>query len=170
MIPSLPHSKSIGIASDHGGYELKKYLIRMLNDEGYEVVNFGNDELNLEDDYPDFIIPLARAVAEGKPSRGIAICGSGVGASIVANKIPGIRAALIHEKYSAHQGVEDDDLNIICLGGLVVSHPFAWILVEIFLKAQFSKAPRHQRRVNKILALENTHSDFVSETSSLISN
>ena len=109
----------------------------------------------MDDDYPDFVVPLARAVASGKVERGIAICGSGVGASVCANKVAGVRAALIHECFSAHQGVEDDDLNIICLGGLVVGHALALELVQGFLAARFSGAARHRRRLAKVAALEN---------------
>ncbi len=101
--------KHIGVAADHGGFELKEYLVRMLSEVGYEVADFGNHQHNLDDDYPDFVVPLARAVARGEVNRGIAICGSGVGACVVANKVAGVRASLIHESFSAHQGVEDDD-------------------------------------------------------------
>jgi ribose 5-phosphate isomerase B len=125
-----------------------------LRDAGCEVTEFGNRQPKPDDDYPDFVIPLARAVAGGKVSRGIAICGSGVGACVVANKVAGVRACLIHETFSAHQGVEDDDMNIICLGGLVVGHAFAWELVKTFLQAKFSGAERFQRRLAKVAALE----------------
>jgi ribose 5-phosphate isomerase B len=107
------------------------------------------------DDYPDFIIPLAKAVATGEVERGVALCGSGVGASIVANKICGVRAALIHDVFSAHQGVEDDGMNIFCLGGKVIGPALAWELIETFLTSYFSGAPRHRRRVAKMQALEN---------------
>ena len=146
--------RRVGIAADHGGYELKEYLVRMLQGAGLEVIGFGDREPNADDDYPDFVVPLARAVAGGKVDRGVAICGSGVGASVCANKMAGVRAALIHENFSAHQGVEDDDLNIICLGGLVVGHALAWELVQTFLAAQFSGAERHCRRLAKVAALE----------------
>jgi len=120
------------------------------------VTDFGDNLPQPDDDFPDFVIPLARAVALGKVSRGVAVCGSGVGASVVANKIKGIRACLIHESFSAHQGVEDDDLNIICLGGLVVGRAMAWELVQTFLAARFSGEERHRRRLAKISALEST--------------
>ena len=145
----------IGIAADHGGYDLKEYLSRTLREAGFEVISFGDREPMMDDDYPDFVVPLARAVASGKVERGIAICGSGVGASVCANKVAGVRAALIHECFSAHQGVEDDDLNIICLGGLVVGHALALELVQGFLAARFSGAARHRRRLAKVAALEN---------------
>jgi len=144
----------VGIAADHGGFELKGLLVKTLRDLGYEVIDFGASGLNPEDDYPDFVVPLAQAVADGKVDRGVAICGSGVGACVVANKVAGVRASLIHETFSAHQGVEDDDMNMICLGGLVVGHAFAWELVKTFLQAKFSGAERFQRRLAKVAALE----------------
>ena len=150
-----PTPKLIGIAADHGGYELKEYLAGRLRENGYEVIDFGDRVPKEDDDYPDFVVPMARAVAGGDVERGIAICGSGVGASIAANKVKGVRACLIHESFSARQGVEDDDLNIICLGGLVVGHALAWELVQTFLAAQFSGAERHRRRLAKVTGLEN---------------
>ena len=146
----------IGIASDHDGFELKQYLAARLRAGGQSVTDFGDPRAQPDDDYPDFIVPLARAVASGDVDRGIAICGSGVGASVAANKVTGVRACLIHETFSAHQGVEDDDLNIICLGGLVVGHATAWELVQTFLAAHFSAAERHVRRLAKVSALERT--------------
>jgi len=148
-------SKRIGVAADHGGFELKEYLVRMLREAGHQVIDFGDREPAREDDYPDFVVALARAVASGEVERGVAICGSGVGASVAANKVPGARACLIHETFSAHQGVEDDALNMICLGGLVVGHALAWELVQTFLAARFSGAERHRRRLAKVAALEN---------------
>jgi ribose 5-phosphate isomerase B len=144
----------VGIAADHGGFELKEFLAKALRDSGYEVLDFGTSALNTEDDYPDFVVPLAKAVSDGKVDRGVAICGSGVGACVVANKEAGVRASLIHETFSAHQGVEDDDMNMICLGGLVVGHAFALELVKTFLQAKFSGAERFQRRLAKVGALE----------------
>jgi ribose 5-phosphate isomerase B len=146
----------VGMAADHGGYELMEYLAIRLREAGHEVIGFGDREPNVNDDYPDFVVPLARAVASGEVARGIAICGSGVGASVCANKVAGVRASLIHEHFSAHQGVEDDNLNTICLGGQVVGHALAWELVRTFLAARFSGAERHCRRVAKVAALENT--------------
>jgi len=145
----------IGIAADHGGFELKKYLVDRIREGGYELIDFGDGQPKPEDDYPDYVVPLARAVSSGEVQRGVAICGSGVGASVAANKIAGVRASLIHESFSAHQGVEDDNLNIICLGGLVVGHALAWELVQTFLAARFSGAERHLRRLAKIADLEN---------------
>ncbi len=144
----------IGIAADHGGFSMKERLVQLLRDKGYEVTDFGAHRLDPEDDYPDFVIPLAREVARGKVERGIALCSSGVGASIAANKIPGARAALIHDDYSAHQGVEDDDMNIICLGSLVIGFAQACELLKSFLAASFSSAERHRRRLAKVAALE----------------
>jgi len=148
-----PKTKRIGIAADHGGYELKKYLAGKLREAGHEVVDFGDGRPKEDDDYPDFIVPLARAVAAGTVKRGIGICGSGVGATVCANKVAGVRACLIHENFSAHQGVEDDDLNLICFGGLVVGHALAWELTQAFLAAQFTGAERFRRRLAKIAAL-----------------
>ena len=153
---SLSTARRLGIAADHGGYELKEYLFTLLRESGNEVVDFGDRQPKPEDDYPDFVIPMARAVASGEVERGVAICGSGVGASIAANKVPGVRACLIHESFSAHQGVEDDNLNVICLGGLVVGHALAWELVQTFLAARFSEAERHRRRLAKVAMLEST--------------
>jgi len=144
----------IGIATDHGGFGLKEELRKRLADAGHEIVEFGAFKLEPGDDYPDFIIPLARAVAAGKVERGIAVCGSGVGATYCANKVPGARACLITDHFSARQGVEDDHMNIICLGGRVTGPMLAWDLVEAFLTAEFSKAERHLRRLSKVAALE----------------
>jgi len=145
---------AIGIAADHGGFELKEHLLGRLREAGHDVTDFGDRESQPGDDYPDFVVPLARAVAAGTADRGIAICGSGVGASVAANKVAGVRACLIHETFSAHQGVEDDDLNIICLGGLVVGRALAWELIQRFLAARFSGEARHRRRLAKVAELE----------------
>jgi ribose 5-phosphate isomerase B len=145
----------IGIASDHGGFALKEQVAEKLHSAGYEVVDFGAHQFDPGDDYPDFIIPMARAVAAKEVGRGVALCGSGVGASIAANKVAGVRAGLIHDVFSAHQGVEDDDMNVFCLGGKVIGAALAWELIETFLAAQFNGAPRHRRRVAKVQALEN---------------
>ena len=150
--PGTP--KRIGIAADHGGFESKEYLAEMLRAAGYEVVDFGDSQPKPDDDYPDYVVPLARAVARGELDRGVAICGSGVGACIAANKIPGVRACLIHDGFSAHQGVEDDNMNVICLGGRVVANSLAWELVSAFLNARFSGAERHLRRLSKVASLE----------------
>ncbi len=147
--------KTVGIAADHGGYELKEKLIVVLREAGYDVKDFGAYELIAGDDYPDFVAPLARAVAQGEVDRGVAICGSGVGACVIANKVPDVRAGLINETFSARQGVEDDNMNIICLGGRVIGPALAWELVKTFLSARFSGAERHRRRLLKVTELEN---------------
>jgi len=144
----------IGIATDHGGFALKQDLAAKLKSAGHEIVDFGAHDLKPDDDYPDFVIPLAIAVAGGKVDRGVAVCGSGVGATVCANKIKGVRACLIEDHFSAKQGVEDDDLNLICLGGRIEGPELAWDLVETFLSAKFSQAPRHLRRLRKVAALE----------------
>jgi ribose 5-phosphate isomerase B len=144
----------IGIATDHAGFERKEELMAFLREAGHEVVDIGAYRLEPGDDYPDFVIPLAQAVAAGEVDRGVAVCGSGVGASVCANKIPGIRAGLIHDHFSARQGVEDDNMNILCMGGRVVGSALARDLVDAFLAAEFSGAERHIRRLRKIAALE----------------
>ncbi len=144
----------VGIATDHGAYDLKDDLVVRLRAAGHEVVDFGADSLNPDDDYPDYVIPLGRAVAAGRVERGVAVCGSGVGASVCANKIPGVRAALVSDHYSARQGVEHDHMNIICLGGRTIGPFAAWDLLEGFLGAEFSQAARHLRRLAKVASLE----------------
>jgi len=144
----------VGIATDHGGFGLKEELVAYLREAGHDVVDVGAYILTPGDDYPDFVIPLARAVAAGKVERGVAICGSGVGASVCANKISGVRAGLVHDHYSAQQGVEDDHMNILCMGGRTVGQAVARDLVETFLAAEFSRAERHLRRLGKVASLE----------------
>jgi ribose 5-phosphate isomerase B len=145
----------LGIAADHGGFELKEQLKQELKTLGHEVVDFGAYEYAPQDDYPDLVAPLARAVAQGKVERGVAVCGSGVGACVAVNKVPGARGALITDPYSAHQGVEDDDMNIICLGGRITCYALAWELIQTFLKAGFKGTERFKRRLDKVKALEN---------------
>jgi len=144
----------VGIATDHGGFGLKQELAAYLHSAGHEVVDFGAHSLNPGDDYPDFVIPLAQAIACGKVHRGVAVCGSGVGASVCANKIPGVRAGLVQDHYSAHQGVEHDDMNILCMGGRIVGFAVARDLVDAFLVARFTREERHVRRLGKVAALE----------------
>ncbi len=144
----------VGIATDHGGFELKAQLLEELRGMGHEVVDFGAFEYHKGDDYPDFVIPLAQAVAAGEVERGLAVCGSGVGASVAANKVAGARAGLIHEIFSAHQGVEDDDMNIMCLGGRVTCYALALDLIRSFLGARFKGEPRFLRRLDKVARLE----------------
>jgi ribose 5-phosphate isomerase B len=144
----------VGIAADHGGYELKEKLRRDLESSGFEVVDFGASKLEPGDDYPDYVVPLARAVAGGEVERGVAVCGSGVGACVAANKVSGVRAALVTDAFSAHQGVEDDDMNVMCLGGRVVGAALAWDLVMAYLNARYKDADRFRRRLGKVAALE----------------
>ncbi len=144
----------IGIAADHGGFELKNWLAKVLRDEGHEVRDFGAHEMNPGDDFPDFILPLAESLCRKEIERGIAVCGSGVGACVAANKVKGVRACLIHESFSAHQGVEDDDMNMICLGGRVVGNFMALELVRIFLDSRFKRSERFLRRIGKIEQIE----------------
>ena len=139
----------IGIAADHGGFELKVQLMAALTFAGYLVKDFGAHELIADDDYPDYVIPLAKSVAKGEIERGIAVCGSGVGASIAANKVVGVRAALITDHFAAHQGVEDDNMNVICLGGRITGIETAFELTQAFLNAKFSFGERHLRRLGK---------------------
>ena len=150
----------VGIASDHGGFELKALLTTAVKVAGHEVVDFGAHEFVSEDDYPDFVVPLARAVARGEVNRGLAICGSGVGACVAANKVPGVRAALITDSFSAHQGVEDDDMNVICLGGRVTGHALARDLVQTFLNARFTETERFKRRLAKVSKLESKEAEL----------
>jgi ribose 5-phosphate isomerase B len=144
----------LGLAADHGGFALKEEVKSWLTERGHEVIDFGATALNPTDDYPDFVLPLARAVTRGEVKFGVAICGSGVGASIAANKVAGVRAALIHDSFSAHQGVEDDDMNLMCLGGRVIGIKIAEELITAFLNAKYIGAERHQRRLAKVTALE----------------
>jgi ribose 5-phosphate isomerase B len=147
-------SVKVGIAADHGGFQLKEDLIPALRDAGHEVVDFGASRFDSGDDYPDVVIPLAAAVARREVERGVAVCGSGVGACVAANKVAGVRAALIHDVFSAHQGVEDDDMNVICLGGRVVALSLAWDLTRAFLGASFIGGERHRRRLAKVAAVD----------------
>lgn len=144
----------VGIATDHGGIELKQALQQYLVAKGYEVVDFGAYSYDAQDDFPDFVIPLAKAVGSAAVDRGVAVCGSGVGASIAGNKIKNVRACLITETYSARQGVEHDDMNMICLGGRVIGIALAQELLDAFLQANYQGLERQKRRMAKIAALE----------------
>jgi len=146
----------VGIGADHGGFEMKEQLVKRLTEGGHVAIDFGNRVYDGDDDYPDFAIPLARAVASGEVERGVLVCGSGVGASIAANKVTGARAALIHDDFSARQGVEDDDMNILCLGGRTMGIAVAWDCTRNFLSASFSNAVRHRRRIEKVKQVEHT--------------
>ena len=147
-------TQRVALGADHGGFPLKTELLPWLQGQGYEVLDLGAHTLDPVDDYPDFSVAVAQAVASGKARRGIIICGSGVGACIVANKVVGVRAGLCHDTYSARQGVEHDDMNVLCLGARVIDVELARELVTAFLGAQFSGAERHQRRLQKLLAIE----------------
>ena len=144
----------VGIAADHEGFALKEQLAASLKAAGYALTDFGAHALTAGDDYPDYVVPLAKAVAGGEVERGIAICGSGVGVCVAANKVHGVRAGMCHDHFSAHQGVEDDEMNVLCLGSQVVGTGLAWELVQAFLAAHFSGAERHRRRLTKVAALE----------------
>lgn len=144
----------IGIAVDHGGYILKRAVMDYLQKQGHHITDFGAYAMNEQDDYPDFVIPMAQAIRRKEIDKGIAICGSGVGANIAANKVVGVRAALITDPFSARQGVEDDDMNLICLGGRVIGQSLAIELVDLFIQSKFSGAERHMRRLGKIVAIE----------------
>ncbi len=143
----------IAIGSDHAGVELKARIVALLAELGHEVENLGTDSLEPVD-YPDFAEAVGLAVRGGQATRGIVICGSGVGAAVAANKVAGIRAGLCHDGYSAHQGVEHDDINVLVLGSRVIGAELALDLVRIFLGAVFSGAERHRRRLEKVRALE----------------
>jgi ribose 5-phosphate isomerase B len=144
----------IAIAADHGGFDMKQILKARLLQAGHDVKDFGAATLEPDDDYPDYVIPLARALAAGELDRGIVICGSGVGASVAANKVNGIRAGLCHDHFSVAQGVEDDDMNVLCLGGRVMGIEVAWDHTRTFISATFSGAQRHRRRLEKVSNIE----------------
>jgi ribose 5-phosphate isomerase B len=144
----------VGIAADHGGFSLKEELLIHLRAASHEVVDFGALAFKPDDDYPDFVVPLAKAVVAGNVDRGVAVCGSGVGAAVCANKVKGVRACLIHDHFSAKQGVKDDHMNILCMGGRTVGPAVAWDLVQAFLAAENSMAERYLRRLDKVTALE----------------
>ncbi|MBI3551394.1 MAG: ribose 5-phosphate isomerase B [Elusimicrobia bacterium] len=147
----------IALGADHAGYELKAQLQKILESQGHAVLNQGTDSGEAVD-YPDYAKKVALAVAQGKAERGIMVCGSGVGASVAANKVPGVRAGLCHDTFSARQGVEDDDVNVLCLGARVIGASLAEEIVKVWLAARFSKAERHQRRLDKVIAIERQYS------------
>jgi ribose 5-phosphate isomerase B len=148
--------KRTGIAADHAGFALKAMLRDELRRDACEIVDFGAQTFVEADDFPDYVIPLARAVAKGEVERGIAICGSGVGACVAANKVRGVRAGICHDTYSAHQGVEHDDMNVLVLGARIIGSELARELVRAFLNAEFDRAERHRRRLEKVNTLEET--------------
>ena len=144
----------ISLAADHNGFDLKKEISDQLENEGYEVIDVGPHSHDPLDDYPDYAKKLADSVSRGESLRGIMICGSGVGASVASNKVKGIRAAVCHDIYSAHQGVEHDDMNVLCLGSRIVGSEVARELVKAFITAEFAGEERHQRRLDKVLDME----------------
>ena len=143
----------VALGADHGGFPLKQELIPQLQ-EAYDILDTGAHTLNPKDDYPDFVRPVTQAIISGQAEKGIIICGSGVGACIAANKIRGIRAGLCHDTYSAHQGVEHDDMNVLCLGARVIGIELATELTKAFLNARFTGEERHRRRLGKVLDIE----------------
>ena len=146
--------RCLALGADHGGFSLKTELVRWLGNQGHQLLDLGAHSLQPEDDYPDYAAMVSDAVTAGRAERGVLICGSGVGACIAANKVAGVRACLCHDTYSARQGVEDDDMNIICLGARVVGVELAKDLVTAFLNARFTGEERHRRRRQKVLAIE----------------
>lgn len=144
----------VAIGADHGGFELKQEIGALLRSDGHEVLDLGALKYDALDDYPDFALAVARAVAAGEAERGIVVCGSGVGATVAANKIRGVRAGLCHDTYSAHQGVEHDDMNVLCLGARVIGIEVAREIVRSYVGAAFSGEERHQRRLDKVLSAE----------------
>ena len=147
-------NQKIAVAADHGGFQLKQSLLEWLRGYDCEIIDLGAREFTPGDDYPDYAALLAGEILSGRAQRGILICGSGVGAACAANKIPGIRAGMCHDAYSAHQGVEHDNMNVLCLGGRVIGVELAKDLIRLFLDARFSGQERHRRRLDKIAALE----------------
>jgi len=146
--------RKVALAADHGGFVLKTSLIPWLESLDYEILDLGAEIFNVADDYPDYAECMAEAIASGKVKKGILVCGSGVGAAIAANKVPGVRACLCHDTYSAHQGVEHDDMNVLCLGGRVVGLDLAKELAAAFLKAEFMDLERYRRRLEKVKEME----------------
>ena len=144
----------IAIGADHGGFELKTELVAQLKTAGHDAIDVGAHAFDAGDDYPDFALRVAESVAAGQAGRGIIVCGSGVGACVAANKVKGVRAGLCHDTYSAHQGVEHDDMNVLCLGVRVIGGELAREIVSAFVNARFSGEARHVRRLNKVLAIE----------------
>jgi ribose 5-phosphate isomerase B len=148
----------IALGCDHAGYPLKKILHAWLEKKGHQVLNLGVDTADVPADYPDYARAVSEAVAAGKAPRGIIVCGSGVGACVAANKVVGARAGMCHDTFSAHQGVEDDDVNVLCLGGRVIGAELALEVTNVWLGAKFSGLERHLRRKNKVLDIERAYS------------
>lgn len=148
----------VAFGCDHAGWPLRAPILAELRASGFEIVDCGSEEPVPGDDYPDVAAAVGRAIVKGEAERGVLVCGSGVGASIAASKLTGVRCALCHDPFSAHQGVEDDDMNVIALGARVIGPELAIELIRDFLRARFSGAERHRRRVEKIAALERSRS------------
>ncbi len=144
----------IAVAGDHAGFELKELIVPWLRSEGHEVEDLGAHTFDAEDDFPDFAVLVADSVRSGNVERGVVVCGSGVGASVAANKVPGIRACLCHDTYTGRQGVEHDDMNVLCLGGRVIGIEVAKDVLTAFLAANFIPELRFQRRLDKTLQIE----------------
>ncbi|MDP3544185.1 MAG: ribose 5-phosphate isomerase B [Elusimicrobiota bacterium] len=149
---------NIALGCDHAGFPLKVLLQAWLEKKGHKVLNLGVDTDAVPADYPDYARAVSEAVASGKAERGVIVCGSGVGATIAANKVPGVRACMCHDTFSARQGVEDDDMNVLCLGGRIIGQELAYEVLNAFLHAKFSGLDRHQRRKDKVTAIERTYS------------
>jgi ribose 5-phosphate isomerase B len=147
----------IAIGCDHAGYPLKHTIIEHLKSKGFNIIDLGTNSEEAVD-YPDFAQAVGEAIADGKADLGIVLCGSGVGASVAANKVPGVRAAMCHDTFSAHQGREDDNTNVLCLGARVIGPSLAIEVLDAFVNAKFTNAERHLRRLNKVLAIEKKYS------------
>jgi RpiB/LacA/LacB family sugar-phosphate isomerase len=154
----------ISIASDHAGFSLKQEIASHLREQGHEVVDLGTNSTDPVD-YPDFAEAVGKSILEGKVKRAVLICGSGVGASVAANKIPGVRAGLCHDGYSAHQGVEHDDMNVLVLGARVIGVALAKELVDNYMRAAFTNEERHARRLKKVISIEERYGKRVSAVS-----
>ena len=157
MNPQTPTTKELALGADHGGFDLKQQLLPFLQSLGHPIYDVGACALDPLDDFPDFAGAVAQRVASGQAWRGIVICGSGVGASVAANKVPGVRASVCHDAYSAGQGVEHDDMNVLCLGARIISTDLAKKLVVEFLNARFLLEEKYQRRLDKVLSLERSY-------------
>lgn len=147
----------IAIGTDHAGFPLRETVLRAVADAGHDAVDLGAHEFDAADDYPDRAAPVADAVASGTAERGIIVCGSGIGASITANKFRGVRASVCHDAYSAAQGVEHDDMNVLCIGARVIGEAIATSIIKSFLDADLVNEPRFLRRLDKLIAIENTN-------------
>src|SRR5213595_2329338 len=154
----------LAIASDHAGFELKKAVLQHLKEKKWDVTDLGAYDTT-PSDYPDFAVLVGDALREGRADRGILVCGSGVGVSVAANKIPGVRAGLCHDTYSAHQGVEHDDMNVLVLGARIVGVALAQELVDNYMRAAFTHEERHERRLNKVMSIEERYGKKVSAMS-----